>query len=157
MATFHIRQAPASAPESVIKPTQVCAQIVQSWIRARGGAATSQLPSSSTDVAGAFAPRAERLGLGAKYISHAEATLSMDERKFSKKLQRGANEREQPKPKQKEKQPPKHLSKKEKLAAARRDADDDSDEEEESRASSFRLKPGKRPAGSGPPMKKQKR
>lgn len=69
-----------------VQPTTSCASIVAGWLKASSRPAP--LPAAETMLPDeAFAPRAERLGLGAKYISHSQAaTLGIDERRFSNKL-----------------------------------------------------------------------
>jgi hypothetical protein len=78
-----------------LQPTQKCASIVQGWLKQLGAGATAKLPqttSSSGEVSAAFAPRAERLGLGAKYISHADASaLGIEEKRFSNALKRSSS------------------------------------------------------------------
>lgn len=98
-------------------------------------------PARGGSLIDAFVPRRllRRLGLGAKYISHAQAGhLGVDEQKFQKKLKAGKDGKE-----------PAKAAKK---GAAT--ADESGSEEEESRASQFKSKglPNKaavRPAGAG--------
>ena len=85
-----------------------------------------------------FAPRPERLGLGAKYVPHSAAMLSTEERSLSKKLK--------PKPSLEAQRP----------AALEQDSDDGSDE---GRSASVRSKRKRAPlpvaARSKAPKKKK--
>uniref|UniRef100_A0A7S2IFM4 Uncharacterized protein n=1 Tax=Haptolina brevifila TaxID=156173 RepID=A0A7S2IFM4_9EUKA len=65
--------------------TGTCAAVVSKWLKQHK---RTQHLTTSASADAAFIPRAERLGLGAKFVSHAQATLSTEEQKFQRKLQK---------------------------------------------------------------------
>jgi hypothetical protein len=110
----------------MLRPTGSAARVVAGWL--------APAASSSDDVVVPdFAPRPERLGLGARFVPHS-AALSTVERAFSKQL------------KGREPAPAAAVAvrdaKRGKRAALRPAEDDDSDEDE-GRSASVRKKPQK--------------
>lgn len=120
-----------------VRPTTSCSEIVQGWLKAsthapRAADAGSTLPDD------AFAPRAERLGLGAKFISHSQAAaLGIEERRFSNKL---AKAKSAPSRSNTGREA---MSKKHNQKRVRVESDDD-EEETEGRTGAFRGKGAKK-------------
>ena len=131
----------------MLRPTGNLASIVQSWLPPSSSSAAAS--SSSADVAALpdFAPRPERLGLGARFVPHS-AALGVNEQKLKKKLQAKAAVSEPEKP-----QKP-VAGKKRKNDRLSLGGDDDSDEEQ-GRSASVGKKKLKQHAQQPPPPRPQ--
>ena len=115
----------------MLRPTGRAAATVAWWL----GPAPA---SASNDAMPEFIARPERLGIGAKYVPHS-AALSIEERKFSKKLKGESREGGQSVSSRGEGQRPQAAAKADKKGV--RAHDDDDSEEEEGRSAVRRKRP----------------
>ena len=105
--------------------------IVAGWLsKSKVAPAPATAAADAPTMTSLFAPRPERLGLGAKFVPHS-AALNVNEQQFSKKLKAS----QQPPTQQKRQVPPQGSKRREQTS-------NDSDEDEESRTSAFRLRKG---------------
>ena len=106
--------------------------IVAGWLSKSKAAPAPARATETPVLTSLFAPRPERLGLGAKFVPHS-AALGVDEQRFSKKLKAA-----QPAAQQQRLVP-----KQQRQGSKRREQpSSDSDEDGESRTTSFRLRKG---------------
>ena len=106
--------------------------IVAGWLSKSEAAPAPARATETPALTSLFAPRPERLGLGAKFVPHS-AALGVDEQRFSKKLKAA-----QPAAQQQRLVP-----KQQRQGSKRREQpSSDSDEDGESRTSAFRLRKG---------------
>ena len=128
--------------------------IVAGWLSKSGGSVAQGDAADTSATTAVFAPRPERLGLGAKFVPHS-ATLSVDEQRFSKKLKAQSLQPQQvhapTHSPRRQPQQPKALHRK----LDRTSAQDESDDDEESRTASFKLKGRRNPQQSS--QKKRRR
>ena len=109
--------------------------IVAGWLSKSKAAPAPARATETPALTSLFAPRPERLGLGAKFVPHS-AALGVDEQRFSKKLKAAQPAAQQ------QRQVPKQ-QKQQRQGSKRRDQpSSDSDEDGESRTTSFRLRKG---------------
>ena len=106
----------------MLRLNNASARIVADWLAAAPAAASSTAAVDNVPLP-EFAPRPERLGLGARYVPHS-AALSVEERKFAAKL--------------KAKPTPAGSPAAAKAAAAAAPRDESESDEEEGRSSSVR-------------------
>ena len=105
--------------------------IVAGWLsKSKVAPAPATAAADAPTLTSLFAPRPERLGLGAKFVPHS-AALNVNEQQLSKKLKAS----QQPPTQQKRQVPPQGSKRREQTS-------NDSDEDEESRTSAFRLRKG---------------
>lgn len=153
----------ATSGDSVLIPMDLrlsneCSAMVQRWLGPRAASSKQKQPETAGGLD--FAPRAERLGLGAKYVPHS-AALSAGERRFANKLSKGKTDVATSRATtgaQLGKQAP--VGKRARAQDADHPSSDD-DSEEMGRASAFRLRKARgKPSASEPtrratPMKPQ--
>jgi hypothetical protein len=109
--------------------------IVAGWLSKSKAAPAPARATETPALTSLFAPRPERLGLGAKFVPHS-AALGVDEQRFSKKLKAAQPAAQQ------QRQVPKQQKQQRQGSKRREQPSSDSDEDGESRTSAFRLRKG---------------
>ena len=123
-----------------VATTSSVSSIVAGWLSKSGGeSGPSAAEPASSSAPSLFAPRPERLGLGAKFLSHSQA-MPLHEQQFAKKLKQQVEkrEREERASRQMVKQSKLvTLNKKKRRGEANQESEDD---DEESRTAAFKQK-----------------
>ena len=89
-----VESRPPSTVGMNVATTSSVSSIVAGWLSKSGGeSGPSAAEPASSSAPSLFAPRPERLGLGAKFLSHSQA-MPLHEQQFAKKLKQQVEKRE---------------------------------------------------------------